>query len=363
MRSLIEVKASAGISALRMKWILKEFDDFAVSVNLTDPHVTSEFISMWRKTRDADCDRTIYAKYSAWRQLTTLMSRRGCLCHIPRLPRQPQRNFTPYIFTKSQIADIFAACDASRLYDVRMGTSLFSMPALLRMLYGTGARISEALSIVNEDVHLDDGYIHLRKTKNGTDRIVPISESLRYVLSEYISHRDRMPIVGISAPDHTLFVKGDGTSFGANAVYQFFRKMLDRCGIPFKGNHCGPRVHDLRHTYAVHCLVQMAHNGVDLYTGLPILSASLGHHPLSATERYVRLTYAMYPEMERQCSAINAFVYPKLCRQRQTLPNNLAGSCPSICPMNAMSAQTPCPRIEMPLSNISTTCIPKMVSL
>ncbi len=45
--------------------------------------------------------------------------------------------FTPYIFTKSQIADIFAACDASRLYDVRMGTSLFSMPALLRMLYGT----------------------------------------------------------------------------------------------------------------------------------------------------------------------------------------------------------------------------------
>ena len=72
MRSLIEVKASAGISALRMKWILKEFDDFAVSVNLTDPHVTSEFISMWRKTRDADCDRTIYAKYSAWRQLTTM---------------------------------------------------------------------------------------------------------------------------------------------------------------------------------------------------------------------------------------------------------------------------------------------------
>ena len=187
MRSLIEVKASAGISALRMKWILKEFDDFAVSVNLTDPHVTSEFISRWRKTRDADCDRTIYAKYSAWRQLTTLMSRRGCLCHIPRLPRQPQLNFTPYIFTKSQIADIFAACDASRLYDVRMGTSLFSMPALLRMLYGTGVRISEALSIVNEDVHLENGYIHLRKTKNGTDRIVPISESMRNVLSEYIS--------------------------------------------------------------------------------------------------------------------------------------------------------------------------------
>lgn len=208
MRSLLEVKASAGIRTLRMKWILKEFDDFALSENITDPHITSGFILKWRKTRGADCDRTIYAKYSVWRQLTTLMSRRGCLCYIPKLPKQPQLDFTPYIFTESQIADIFAACDAYRLYDVRMGTALFSMPALLRMLYGTGARVSEALSVINEDVHLEDGYIHLRKTKNGTERIVPISESLRCVISEYITYRNRMPIAGISAPDHPFLLRG-----------------------------------------------------------------------------------------------------------------------------------------------------------
>lgn len=208
MRSLLEVKASAGIRALRMKWILKEFDDFALSANITDPHITSGFILKWRKTRGADCDRTIYAKYSVWRQLTTLMSRRGCLCYIPKLPKQPQLDFTPYIFTESQIADIFAACDAYRLYDVRMGTALFSMPALLRMPYGTGARVSEALSVINEDVHLEDGYIHLRKTKNGTERIVPISESLRCVISEYITYRNRMPIAGISAPDHPFLLRG-----------------------------------------------------------------------------------------------------------------------------------------------------------
>lgn len=314
MRCLIEVKTSAGISAHRMKWILKEFDDFAVSENLRDPHISSEFIVKWRKTRCADCDRTIYSKYSVWHQLTTLMSRRGCVCHIPQLPKYHKADFTPYIFTESQIAAIFTACDAYRLYDVRMGTALFSMPALLRMLYGTGTRISEALSIINRDVHIEDGYIHLRKTKNGTARIVPISESLKGVLSEYMSYRNRMPIAGISEPDHPYFIKSDGTPFNSSAVYQFFRKLLDRCGIPFKGNHCGPRVHDLRHTYAVHSLVQMDRNGIDLYTGLPILSACLGHHSLAATEQYVRLTYAMYPEMARQCSPINAFVYPKLCK-------------------------------------------------
>ncbi len=71
------------------------------------------------------------------------------------------------------------------------GTSLFSMPALLRMLYGTVSASLKPPSIVNEDVHLENGYIHLRKTKNGTDRIVPISESMRNVLSEYIYHRGR----------------------------------------------------------------------------------------------------------------------------------------------------------------------------
>lgn len=314
MNSLLEMKASAGISGQRMKWILKEFDDFAISEGLTDPHLTSDFIAKWRATRVADCDRTLYAKYSVWHQLTTLMSRRGCQCQIPRLPKYPKADFTPYIFTHEQMDAIFAACDAYRLYDVRMGTSLIAMPALLRMLYGTGARISEALSIINEDVHLNEGYIHLRKTKNGTGRIVPVSTSLYGILSEYMTYRDRMPIAGISAPKHAFFVKADGTTINASAVYQFFRKLLDQCGIPFKGNHHGPRVHDLRHTFAVHSLVQMDHIGVDLYTGLPILSACLGHHSLSSTEQYVRLTYAMYPELQRQCSPINAFVYPKLCK-------------------------------------------------
>lgn len=56
MRSLLDVKASAGISAQRMKWILKEFDDYALLEHLSDPHVTQEFIVGWRKTRVADCE-------------------------------------------------------------------------------------------------------------------------------------------------------------------------------------------------------------------------------------------------------------------------------------------------------------------
>lgn len=145
MRNLLEIKASAGISGLRMKWILKEFDDFAKTTNLTDPNITSEFIASWHKTRKSDCEQTMYAKYSAWHQLTTQMSRTGCPCFIPKLPKMPKSDFTPYIFTKEQIRNILNTCDRYRLYDVRMGTSLFAMPTIFRLLYSTGLRISEAL--------------------------------------------------------------------------------------------------------------------------------------------------------------------------------------------------------------------------
>lgn len=144
MNHLLEVKISAGISALRTKWILKEIDGFANEENLNDPHITEPFFNKWRATRIADCDRTLYAKYSVWSQLTKLMCRCGCACFIPRIPKQPKPDFTPYIFTKEQIAAILSAADDCRLYDIRMGTSLIVMPALLRLLYSTGMRISEA---------------------------------------------------------------------------------------------------------------------------------------------------------------------------------------------------------------------------
>lgn len=313
MRRLLEMKASAGISAHRTKWILKEFDDFANSEHLDDPHVTEAFVREWRATRIADSEKTLYDKYSAWSQLTRMMSRQGCGCFIPRIPRQPKPNFTPYIFTPEQMAAIFTAADNRRLYDIRMGTALITIPAILRLLYGTGMRVSEALSVRNRDVHLDDHYIHLRKTKNGSQRVVPVGESLECVLRQYLGYRDRMPLANVSAPDGLLFIKTDGTEITQGTVYANFKKLLDECGIPHFGDHHGPRVHDLRHTYAVHSLVQMGRSGMDLYTGLPILSTALGHHSLSATEQYVRLTCSMYPELEAQCSEINAFVYPKVC--------------------------------------------------
>ncbi|MDB1000574.1 tyrosine-type recombinase/integrase [Phocaeicola vulgatus] len=312
IRLMLQRKEAAGIIASRARWILKELDAFANSEHLESPHITESFICKWSKTRIADSGGTMYAKYSVWHQLTTFMCRCGCECYVPRLPRQPKPDITPYIYTNEQIASIFKAADEYRLRSTCMNNVMFPMPTLLRLLYGTGMRISEALSVKNVDLHLDESYIHLKKTKNGHERVVPVDMSLNNVLQVYIAYRDRMPLKGVSLPDQPLFIKSDGTELTRRSVLSSFRKLLEKCKIPYKGNHAGPRIHDLRHTFAVHALVQMFHSGMDLYASLPILSTCLGHTTLSATEQYVRLTCSMYPELESQCSSINAFVYPKL---------------------------------------------------
>lgn len=188
------------------------------------------------------------------------------------------------------------------------------MPVLIRLLYATGLRISEALSLRNQDINKEDRYVHVWKTKNGTDRIVPISESMIYVLFEYEEYRNKLPLVSVDAPDSRFFIKPDGEFVSSASVYKRFREILEKCQIPRRGKGCGPRVHDLRHTFAVHSMVQLCREGKDLYTAMPVLSAYLGHKCLLSTEMYVRLTTAMYPELERQVSPINAFVYPKIVR-------------------------------------------------
>jgi len=198
------------------------------------------------------------------------------------------------------------------MYDRHMSNALFCVPAVLRLLYSTGLRVSEALSIKNADLNLEKGYILIRKTKNGSERMVPIHNSLHVVLQQYISYRNKMPVRNVGSPNSFFFIKSDGTYCNAQSVYRCFRKLLADCGIPYVGNHHGPRVHDLRHTFAVHSMVQMAHNNQDLYSTLPVISTCLGHKSLFATEQYVRLTGEMYPELSNQCSSINAFVYPKI---------------------------------------------------
>lgn len=312
-QDFIKMKQDIGYDVLRTKWIFLEFDRFFVDMGTTEIYITRNLIELWRNTRVNDGQRTLYAKYSIWSQFCKYMCHLGHQCYIPRLPKAPDKNsFTPYIFSHKQMQDIFRECDSLQLYNKHMSTILFVIPAVVRLLYGTGMRVSEALSLKNRDVDLAGHCITLRKTKNGEQRLAPLSGSLQKVLDQYIISRDKMPLPKMDAPEGYFFVSPSGAFCRAGSVYCWFRRVLAKCGIQHVGNHRGPRVHDLRHTFAVHSLMKMAKSGHDLYYMLPLLSTYMGHKSIGATERYVRLTHEMHPELLDDERKLCAYVFPKI---------------------------------------------------
>jgi integrase len=308
--SFIEMKENMGFGRIKFQTVLLEFDRFFLATGATDIHITRDQITAWSETRINDKSRTLYDKYSIMRQICHYLSHLGYECYIPRLPRQNWPSFIPYIFTHAQMESIFEASDKLTLPNRCLTSILIAIPALIRFLYSTGVRISEALSLKNEDVDFVRRRIVLKQTKNQMERLVSINPSLLEVLCQYRAYRDKIPIKGVSAPKAFFFVSTVGKPLSNGAVYRWFRTVLKECGIPYLGNHQGPRIHDIRHTCAVHSLIKMVRDGVDIYCALPILSIFLGHKSLKGTETYVRLTREMHPDIIGMEQPITSFVFP-----------------------------------------------------
>ncbi len=87
---------------------------------------------------------------------------------------------------------------------------------------------------------------------------------------------------------------------------------MHKAEIPFKGDKQGPRIHDLLHTFAVHSLYEMTKSGIGIYSAMPILFTAFGHTNLESTNKYVRLTKEMHPNLIKQIGTISLNVFPKI---------------------------------------------------
>jgi integrase len=309
-KQFIAVKNGLGYVSLRAQWFFLELDNFFLHQDVREMGITKQQIEQWRATRINDGQCTIYEKYSILAQFSKYMCRIGYDCYIPRLPRKIS-GFTPHIFTNKQMMDILQACDYFELYDRHLNTTLFIIPAIIRLLYGTGLRINEALSLKNKDIDFEKKCLYVRKSKNGNERTLPLSETLVIVLKQYVHYRNRMPLPRITDEENFFFVSPLGTRCSRGVVYEWFKKALAVIGIPHQGNHKGPRLHDIRHTFAVHSLIKMSKSGLDLYYSLPLLSTCLGHKSLKSTDHYVRLTAEIYQDLLKDGKEISAHVFPK----------------------------------------------------
>ncbi len=308
IKDFIALKRGLGFKYDTEENIYSLFDRFTVQRGEQTLGITRELADAWCKKNENESSSYRKHRMICLSQLAAYLCQNGIRSYIPQIPVL-RTSFTPYIFSKTEITALFHAADQLRAKRKSMKTIIFSIPVLLRFLYATGVRISEALALKNQDINLDDKYFILRDSKNGKERMIPISQSLAIVCRDYVTNRNRLDC---QAGNEHFFISCNGLPIKRDAVYRKFRLILRVAGISHLGENRGPRLHDLRHTFSVHSLAMMAEDGMDLYCSLPILSTYLGHQSLHSTNSYVRLTDEIYPELLKDVDAICLNVFPNI---------------------------------------------------
>lgn len=206
-------------------------------------------------------------------------------------PKQAQ-NFVPYIYSQDDIKRLLEAT-ADREH---RNLSSLTFRTLLLLLYATGLRINEALSLDLADVDLTAGLLCIRDSKFYKTRWVPTGPDLTRALAHYMGERNRrLP----RSPDSPFLLTEHGQRLSRAGAEYAFKQLRERAGVRREDNaRYQPRLHDFRHTFAVTRLTSWYHDGADVQRLLPQLATYLGHTHLSGTQRYLTMT----PELLRQAS-------------------------------------------------------------
>ncbi len=236
--------------------------------------------------------RTRFDKLSCLRCFFQYAQSRGHIARIPlptTMPKQPPA-FVPYIYTREELRRLFQVIESHP-------QGIILKPATIRTMillyYGAGLRLREATNLIRTDVDLSESVLTIRKTKFGKTRLVPVGPELRRALVQYDGTRPkRLPA------DAPFFVTQAGGPIETWWVQRSFRTLCDRAGICRTDTREQPRIHDLRHAFAVHRLTSWYQEGADVQRLLHHLSVYLGHVELRHTQVYLSMT----PELLREAS-------------------------------------------------------------
>lgn len=278
--AFVELKHAQGYCYRHQINLLRQFDRFLVLRSYKclwlDKPILDEYLSRISHT-GAYSQSTMLSPirdYSAYLQL-----------HYPEsyvlkmLPLRAKRPCRFYLYSPEEVAVLMAAAGNLGPPNTIRG---LTVKTLIGLLYTCGLRIAEALALNVADMDATQSTLFVRKGKFGKDRYVPLSASTVEALLQY-----REQAGNTSGGDEPLLVSQAGKRLHTTTIGNLFRKLLQECGIASQAPW--PRLHDLRHTYAVNCLCKWYEQGKDVNALLPVLSTAMGHVKISCTQVYLHV--------------------------------------------------------------------------
>lgn len=211
----------------------------------------------------------------------------------PRIPRL----FEAYIYSRNELQRILDA--TAMLKNSRSPLQHTSFRTLLLTIYGAGLRPSEGLRLRYCDVDLDDRVLTIWDTKFFKSRLVPVGTALSVALSAYRRARQELPM---PAGAHSAFFSSHtGGAITLSRLEKVFVRLREHAGVQGPpGTRWQPRLHDMRHAFAVHRLVAWYREGADVRACLPLLSTYLGHVNVSGTQAYLTMTPELLAEVSKR---------------------------------------------------------------
>jgi integrase/recombinase XerD len=217
-----------------------------------------------------------------------------------RLRKRVYSSYAPYIYSEAELKWLLAAVPVATA-DPKYAIDADTLRTFLLLLYGAGLRRGEAMRLKLEDVDISQSLLQIRGTKFFKSRIVPLSNSLTAVVRAFIARPGNHYSLG---RESRLFSSRDGTALGSTTLGVTFRRLCVIAGIQRNGGARNqPRMHDLRHSAAVHRVTAWYRCDADLNDLLPKLATYLGHAGLSGTQRYLTMTQDLLAEASSRFEA------------------------------------------------------------
>jgi len=258
--------------------MLVQFVDYLEAVGAE--HLTINHALGWAK-QPSGAARTWWAvRLSTVRAFARYLSALDPATQIPPagLISAGSHRIVPYIYTDEDITRLLEA--AGRLGSAHRADTYQTVIGLVAV---TGMRAGEAVRLDRDDVDLEQGVLTIRNSKHGKSRQVPVHPSSVEALAAYARRRDQRQPRPKAA---SFFTSTTGTRLLRDNVSTVFPSLVRDAGLDGSGRRRPPRLHDLRHSFAVRSLIRWYRQGLDVEQQLPVLSTYLGHVAPSSTYWY-----------------------------------------------------------------------------
>jgi integrase len=315
LETFVSLKRAMGLRYDATVQELQRFDRFVFERMPAADIITPEIVDAWLDSGRLLSGKAQKKRLGLIRQFCLYLKRFRSDTHVPDRTLVPIHVplSTTYVYSPDEYRALLKA--ALALPSPRSTLRPLTFYTALLVLYATGLRVGEALRLRLRDVDLEAATILVRETKFGKSRVVPFSPALGDALRVYLEQR-LVTTIGADAP---FFINHEGRPYSVDKFSEVFRTLLPAAGITRVPGKLGPRVYDVRHTFARTRVLKWYREGADLQSKLPLLATYMGHVDVLSTQVYLRST----PELLREASSRFERIFGGLVVQAQEVDDGV----------------------------------------